>query len=58
MALDLVPQPCEKYPLVANASVGTDAHAMTAAVTGHFSFRFISLKSSNHRADASAHFIV
>jgi hypothetical protein len=38
IALDLVPHPCEKYPFVASAIVGTDAHAMTAAVKGHFDF--------------------
>jgi hypothetical protein len=43
---------------VANASVGTDAQAITAAVIGHFSFELISIRSSNHRADGSAHFIV
>jgi hypothetical protein len=51
IAFDLVPHPCEKYPLVANASVGTDAHAITAAVNGHFNVLFMCEKSSSHHAD-------
>ncbi|WP_300971503.1 hypothetical protein [Thiocapsa sp.] len=50
IALDLVPQPCEKYPLVANASVGTDAHAITTALNGHFNVPFMCEKSSSRHA--------
>jgi hypothetical protein len=50
IALDLVPQPCEKYPLVATASVGKDAHAITTALNGHFNVPVMCENSSSHRA--------